>query len=565
MDKSKTKIESLTFTRHKANLLNSPLSIHKRFFLHALIVLSVLASIGMSQFRSYGISYDEPAMRMHGIATAKYVAEIIAPRFSKNLSANPIYSSIQDAANHQDGATHQVFFELGLVFMEYKFGLTYKKKNLYEYRHLATFLFCSLGLVTFFAFLYWRFRSLRLSYLGVFFVAFSPRIFSDMFYNNKDAVFMTTYLVAGVTSVVYIVSRSRVFFLLSAIAIGLSVSTRVIGVIPLMLIFISILFYSKDINVLRRIKKILLHTSFSVIFIVLFHPYYWSDPIQKLIEVFVTTARYPYRSCTLTFGDCLETTSLPWFYLPLWISVTVPVIFLVVFLFGILRSHFEFFSKFKKPLENYTSMKIDFLVLSLVILPLLIAVISKTTLYNGWRHFYFIYPFLSYFGVRYFSNSVRTIVKRLQLVLSILVVFTFVSTASWMYTNRPLQNLYFNQLAGEEIATNWELDYFCLSNRQALEWIVSRDPRESISIQTNDGSPLYDSAVFLSQVDVSRVNFLWYSAGIDEADYVIVRQDLNTKSRELRKILNSQESGFKLVYKKSIGQTEIFSIYARDI
>ena len=165
----------------------------------------------------------------------------------------------------------------------------------------------------------------------------------------------------------------------------------------------------------------------------------------------------------------------------------------------------------------------------------------------------------------FFSNARKTLVRKAQIVLSILVIFTFTSTAMWMYTNRPLQNLYFNQLAGKEIATNWELDYFCLSNRQALEWIVSRDPRESISIQTNDGSPLYDSAVFLSQVDVSRVNFLWYSAGIDKADYVIVRQDLNTESRELRKILNSQESGFKIVYKKSIGQTEIFSIYAREL
>ena len=402
MDKSKVKINFLPNIWYAVAISNQAMSVYKKILVHALIVLSVLVTIGVSQFRSYGISYDEPAMRMHGIATAKYVAEIMAPNLSKNLSANPIYSSIQDAAKHQDGATHQVFFELGLVFMEYQFGLTYDKKNLYEYRHLATFLFCSLGLVIFFTFLYWRFRSLRLSYIGVFFIIFSPRIFADMFYNNKDAVFMTTYLVAGVTSVVYIVTRSSVFFLLSAIAIGLSVSTRVIGVIPLMLIFISILFHFKDINLLSRVKKILLHISLSVAFIVLFHPYYWNDPIQKLIEVFVITARYPYRSCTLTFGSCLETTSLPWFYLPLWVSVTVPLVFLIVFIFGILRSHFEFFSKFKEPIKDNTSIKIDFLVLSLVFLPLLIAVISKTTLYNGWRHFYFIYPFLSYFGVRFF-------------------------------------------------------------------------------------------------------------------------------------------------------------------
>jgi hypothetical protein len=124
--------------------------------------------------------------------------------------------------------------------------------------------------------------------------------------------------------------------------------------------------------------------------------------------------------------------------------------------------------------------------------------------------------------------------------------------------------LYFNQLAGDEIATNWDLDYFSLSNRQALDWIVSRDSRDNISIQTNDNSPLYDSAVFLSKQDINRVNFLWYSKGISEADYVIVRQDLNAESKALRNILNSRESGFELVHKKLVGKTEIFSIYAKE-
>jgi hypothetical protein len=133
-----------------------------------------------------------------------------------------------------------------------------------------------------------------------------------------------------------------------------------------------------------------------------------------------------------------------------------------------------------------------------------------------------------------------------------------------MHTNRPLQHLYFNQLAGDEIAKNWDLDYFSLSNRQALDWIVSRDSRDNISIQTNDNSPLYDSAVFLSKQDINRVNFLWYSKGISGADYVIVRQDLNAESKALRNVLNSRESGFQLVYKKLVGKTEVFSIYAKE-
>ena len=154
--------------------------------------------------------------------------------------------------------------------------------------------------------------------------------------------------------------------------------------------------------------------------------------------------------------------------------------------------------------------------------------------------------------------------QRLQLTFTVLVLFTFCTTASWMHANRPLQNLYFNQLAGEKIAANWELDYWSLSNRLALDWILTNDPRKHISIQTNDNSPLYDSAVFMSADDIGRVNFLWYDKGIKRADYVIARQDLTPESKELRALLNSQMSGFRLAYAKYIGQTLIFSIYAKE-
>jgi Ca2+/Na+ antiporter len=173
------------------------------------------------------------------------------------------------------------------------------------------------------------------------------------------------------------------------------------------------------------------------------------------------------------------------------------------------------------------------------------------------------FSFLAYFGVRYFSSSARVSLQSLQLIFIVLVLFTFLTTALWMHANRPLQNVYFNQLAGEKIAVNWELDYWSLSNRQALDWILSKDSREQISIQTNDNSPLYDSAVFMSADDIGRVNFLWYNEGIENADYVIARQDLTPESRELRNLLNSRESGFRLAYKKTVGEAEIFAIYEK--
>lgn len=546
-------------------LLTRIRSRRRNILIHALVIFLALTSIGVSQFRSYGISYDEPAMRMHGIANAKYVVDIFAPSLSSKLSSEPLYKSIPGFSEvDQNGLTHPVFFELALVFLEYQFGLTDDKKNLWEYRHLANFIFCSLGLVVFFVFLYWRFRKLPLAYLGVFFVALSPRIFSDMFYNNKDAIFMTTYLAAGTASILFIVNRRNTFLFISAIAIGLSAATRQVGILPAILIWVSIAFQFREITLSSRVKKLALHFSLTLSSMVLFQPYYWGDPITRLFESLVRATNFPYPGCTLTRGTCLENTSLPWFYLPLWISVTIPLVFLIVFVLGLSRFQIDFFTKLRnQPFAN-THMKTDFLVLCLILLPILIAVMSTTTLYNGWRHFYFVYPFLAYFGVRFFSNSSVVLMHRLQLIFASLVLFTFCTTVVWMHENRPLQNLYFNQLAGEKIEANWELDYWSVSNRQALEWILSRDSRKQISIQTNDNSPLYDSAVFMSAEDISRVDFLWYNKGIEGADYVIARQDLTPESKELRALLNSRNSGFRLVYTRSIGQTDIFSIYAKN-
>lgn len=536
----------------------------KSWLLHALISFLFLAIIGISQFRSYGISYDEPAMRMHGIVNAKYVAHLVAPTLSSKLASDPLYKSIPGFTEvDQNGLTHPVFFELVLIFMEYQFGLTNNKKDLWEYRHLVTFIFCSLGIVVFFIFLYWRFRKLHLAYLGFAFMIFSPRIFADMFYNNKDAIFMTTYLVAGILSIMYMVKRDNFLLLLSSLSIGLSAATRQVGIIPAILVWISIPLLFRDTSLLSTIRKLFIHFSLTLFFMVLFQPYYWGDPVPRLFESLVRAGRFPYGGCTLTFGTCLQNNSLPWFYLPLWISVTIPLLFLITFISGIARFQFNVFNKDKSKIWLNPQAKIDLLVLLLAVIPIVIAAISSVTLYNGWRHFYFVYPFLAYFGVHFFSKSFRKHMQRFQVIMLILMLFTFSSTASWMYSNRPLQNLYFNQLAGTELEKRWELDYWSLSSRQALEWIVSRDSRKQISIQTTDNSPLYDSAVFLSGNDVGRVNFLWYNKGIETADYVIARQDLTPESKALRTALNSQESDFHLVYQKFVGRAEIFSIYAK--
>ena len=49
-----------------------------------------------------------------------------------------------------------------------------------------------------------------------------------------------------------------------------------------------------------------------------------------------------------------------------------------------------------------------------------------------------------------------------------------------MIKDHPHQNVYFNFLAGKNIQTKFELDYWGLSNKQALEYILKNDSKNII-------------------------------------------------------------------------------------
>jgi hypothetical protein len=100
-----------------------------------------------------------------------------------------------------------------------------------------------------------------------------------------------------------------------------------------------------------------------------------------------------------------------------------------------------------------------------------------------------------------------------------------------------------------------------LSGRDALTWILNSDSRKEVRIQTSDNSPLYDSAVFLSDYDKDRVEFLWFSDGIENADYLIVHP-IPSHVKIPDQFL-SPTNEFKLVREKFVGSALIYEIYKR--
>jgi hypothetical protein len=537
----------------------------KTLLWNVLALTFILILVGISQFRSFGISYDEPAMRMHGIANAKYVSRVFLPSLSDKLNQNEIYRSVPEIEGEDElSRTHPAMFELLLVGIEFGFGLTDDKKALWEYRHLATFLFNSTGLIVFFLMLLWRFKRYWLAYLGVTLVIVSPRITADLFYNNKDAVFMTTNIFATFSSICYLLRPSKITFLVSGLAIGFSASIRQVGLIPALLIYFMVLVANLKFSLIQKLKIIAAHFLFTLFTLIMFQPYYWEETVPRVLKSFNRANNFSHPGVTLTNGELLQNASLPWNYLLLWIMVTVPVGYLVLFLVGSLSSSWMLMDRRLRLRERYShDSLIDLFIILSLLFPISIVFISDTNLYNGWRHFYFIYPLLVYFMVWNFSKSFVLNGRIPRIFLCITLIISLIATTTWMVSNKPFYNLYFNDFAGSEIEKRWEVDYWSLSGREIVLWIAKNDLRDSIFIQTSDNSPLYDSAVFLEKRDKERMNFLWFSEGISNADYVVFRSSYSAGSIEVEKELLSAGSGFTILKERHVGNAEVYKIYGR--
>src|SRR5205085_1620464 len=141
------------------------------------------------------------------------------------------------------------------------------------------------------------------------------------------------------------------------------------------------------------------------------------------------------------------------------------------------------------------------------------------TVYDGWRHVYFVYPaflFLSVLGLITLYEAAR---PRLALpALAAGCALSLLWTAWEVARDHPYQNVYFNFLAGPDLQTikgRFEMDYLGLSCREGLEKLLERDPSPRITVYA-ETSPIRLSAILLPAAGRARLRF---TDKLDEADY----------------------------------------------
>jgi hypothetical protein len=124
-----------------------------------------------------------------------------------------------------------------------------------------------------------------------------------------------------------------------------------------------------------------------------------------------------------------------------------------------------------------------------------------------------------------------------------------------MFINNPMQNLYFNTLAGSNLNKNWEMDYLGLGNKRALTYIVENDKSDLITIGVISFTPVDMSVRMLDPQYRERFEFV---DPLMDPDYIFNNFRLTSESRyskylqnySLFKNYSSQNSSYIEVWKK---------------
>ena len=168
-----------------------------------------------------------------------------------------------------------------------------------------------------------------------------------------------------------------------------------------------------------------------------------------------------------------------------WITITTPIFYLFLFLIGF----FSISLRIKKRIFNIKNESDDIwsgdyelqdLINYLIfILPIFFVISLNSTLYDGWRHLYFIYPIFLYISLKGLYLINISFFKKKSWVLFCLSSFFLLHISYQMIKDHPHQNVYFNFFVGKNTHQKFEVDYWGLANKQALELLLSEDNKKN--------------------------------------------------------------------------------------
>jgi len=485
------------------------------------VFFGLLLVVGLVLVGDYGISLDESQQRNVGLVSLKYVCERLFPGF---IASHENFAIVNPPLHEFVDRDYGVAFEMTVVYIEQAFRITGWDK-VFLFRHICTFLVCFGGVIALYQLARRRFGDWRLGLLGAGLLVVSPRMFAESFYNDKDMVFMAVFVIATNTAVALVARPTWQRVGWHALACACCIDVRVMGILlPLATLFMLGLQASRGAYRGQQLgAKIAVYLVLFLAIMLALWPYLWEAPLRNFGQAFENMSKFRWDGEVLYQGNLILATSLPWHYAPVWIGITTPVLYLVGFLVGAALILWQLARRGWRLYATEAEWQ-DLFFLGLTLAPVVAVIVFGSVLYDGWRQLYFLYPSLLLVALRgLVALGQWPLARRAwprwwpRLSYGVLAA-TLLATAGQMVAMHPLQNTYFNVLPGRHLEERFEIDYWVLSYRQALEWIARHDSRAHIAVVTQLPGALNITRLAMPDYDRDRLEVVTDGS---KADYFI--------------------------------------------
>ena len=521
-----------------------------------LFFFSVLL-LGIFIHRDYGVSADERISRVNAAVTAKYLLTRFAPA---KAAADTSLKYIPELHTWKD-RDYGIAFEIPVFLLEKVLRLK-DLRDIHFLHHLCIFLMFWVSLLFFYLLVKERYQSWPFALLATVFLLLSPRIFADAFYNSKDLVFMSFFIIGLYTMIKFLKEPDWRWALFHALACAVLINVRIMGVVvPLATVAVFAFDWLKN-HRKQPLKKAGLVLGLYVVllfaFIVLLWPFLWEAPLTNFVFAFKNMSKFRWDGVVLFAGRLVKAPALPWYYGPFYIAITTPLTYTVFFLLGLFFTirtviHCRF------NLYNNEAEKQDLLFLAFFLLPLGAIIVLKSVLYDGWRHLYFVYPAFLLVALRGLAGVYeRTKQLGSQLVvyaLAAVVGISLISTAVFMVNAHPYQHVYFSLLPAKTVEKNFERDYWGLSFKEMIDYVLKHDTGSKVYLHIENPWSEQNGEVFRKE-DRDRIQWIYGDdpAGVQAAPGPVYF--LTSYRAHPQPYLHTQE-----IYSRRVSGVKVFSVF----
>jgi hypothetical protein len=480
-------------------------------------VVAIITAIGLLTVGNYGLSWDEPA----GISTLKWNYEYVKNRKPMPMEVHKYNGTIFNAAaeavyqvtklGNRLASTQSSEFNANVnsdiqppsnsnsVGSRSKTEQEINNQDRYDrnkdkeilerinIKHPFTFLTSLLAYLSVagtISILY----GLQYAWLGPIVLFLFPRFWGHSFFNHKDIPFAAVFSL-GILTGIYLINhylenheeisfltkKSAIYSALFGVLAGILTGIRLGGLTIIAITFVAYVIVRLTMPkeyFLKNVLQVSIYHSLTLLVCLLItivcYPSSWLNPIQWFLQAGTTIAKYPWTGVVLFNGELYPKGIVPWYYIPVWFFISIPVVLQVAFVAGlaVLISQYSRSSIFQR-------VATVLVLLQVFLLPIA-AILRHSVTYNEIRHFLFIIPGVAVLvaaSLIWLDQYLNQIALRLATVACLIILLSQIRFD--MAALHPYEYTYFNRSSRLLANTpqNFETDYWGLSAREAMEWI----------------------------------------------------------------------------------------------